>query len=127
MRGVYQKLLWEFPPRLMHEHGDDPERSQRYKIGENRLAFLRQHAEPFAYSAHGGGEQIAAFLVELDEADLDPEMLPDTRFEYLAGSVRADGAIVLFSYIWFRSLSDAKQYALRHGMRIEGGWSDEEA
>jgi hypothetical protein len=126
VRGVYRKLLWESPPRLSHEHGDDPDRIRRYRIGESRLAFLKEHAKPFAYRAKADGEQIAAFLAEVDQSDLDPEMPPDTRYEYLAGSVLADGTVVLYAYLWFRSLAEAKQYVLRHGMRIEGGWSDEE-
>lgn len=125
MRGVYQKLLWEFPPRLTHEHGDDPNRIRRYHIGESRLAFPKEHAEPFAYLAKGDGEQVVAFLVELDEFDLDVGMPTDTRYEYLAGSMLPEGKTVLYAYLWFRSLTDAKDYVLRHSMKIEGGWSDE--
>ena len=125
MQGGFWKFWWQLPPAFSHEHGDDHEKIRRYKIGESRLAFLRQNVEPFAYLDKPDGERVVAFLAIVDESDLDPDMPNDTRCEYLAGSIRPDGSTVLYAYLWFRTLDDAKQYAQRHGMKLQGGWSDE--
>ena len=61
----------------------------------------------------------------VEESDLDPKMPSDTRYEYLAGSVRPDSSTVLYAYLWFRTLENAKEYVRRHGMKLQGGWSDE--
>jgi hypothetical protein len=34
------------------------------------------------------------------------------------------GYICFFAYLWFASLGALKEYALHHGVKIQGGWHD---
>jgi hypothetical protein len=123
VRGAFSKFLWQLPPVFSHEHHGNLEKASRYTIGESRLAFLKRHGEAFAYLAKPTGEQVVAFLVALDDDDRDPGMPDTTCYEYFAGSLTAEGSVVLYAYLWFATLADAKAYAIRHGMTLEGGWN----
>lgn len=127
MRGVIISLLWDWDGQIFHNNKGDPEKDLRYAIGVSRYAFLRRNLSPFAckdiVEPDGTTTQEVAYLVELDDGDKDPRMPSVVRFEYLAGHKKAGGSFLIFSYIWFSSISEAKQYVLsKHRMSILPGW-----
>lgn len=121
MKGIFIYILSEWPLRFEHNDKNSPEKKLRYTIGNDRIAFLRDNAQPFAYAATEQGQQVA-YLTELDEYDIDPRMPKSTKFEYIAGILTDNSDVRLFAYLWFDSLVSAKEYAKRHGMKIQGGW-----
>ncbi len=123
MRGAYEKLKSLWPQEIDRRHDDFGVKASRYQTGSDRLSFLQQHAQPFAYRREENGDEIVAFLTELEPEDLDPRMPESIRCEYVCGKISGNG-VCLFSYIWFESIHDAHQYAIEHGMRIEGGWHE---
>ena len=124
MHGIFGKLIGDWPTTISHNSKHSEEKQLRYSIGTERLSLLRANAQFFAYADTDQG-RIGAFLCELDEFDLDPRMPESTRFEYLAGR-EADGEVMLFAYLWFSSLKEAKAYVLRHSMTFVGGWNRED-
>jgi hypothetical protein len=50
-------------------------------------------------------------------------MKESTKYEYLCGKITNDDYMI-FSYIWFDSLADAKEYVKKRGMKIVGGWNE---
>lgn len=74
VRGAFERLRVEWPQQIRHNDRGIPEKKIRYQVGNERLAFLKEHAERFAYGLHGD-DQIVAFLLELEEEDLDYRML----------------------------------------------------
>lgn len=123
MRGAFQKLKTGWPIKIDHKHDPFSDKEVRYQVGQERLELLRKNAQDFAYAVENGDEHVA-FLHKLDEGDQDYRMPETTKFEYICGGIKGD-RFILFSYIWFDSLSDAKNYALKHGMKILGGWHEE--
>lgn len=120
MRGIFFRLIAEWSGEIVHKD-KNPENATRYEIGRRRWRFLKANMTPFAYEQRKGPEEVAAFLIELDEDDLDASMPQETRYEYICGSVKNDQSVI-FAYIWFESLEDAVNYATRKNMTIEGGW-----
>jgi hypothetical protein len=122
VRGAYTRCLFTWNTNIHHDHTHD-EKTLRYKIGEDRLAILQAQALPFAYKNSAQGQEVA-FLNILDEENLDSRMPEWVRCEYLCARER-DGypsEFIFFSYQWFSSVANAKSFALRHGMQIQGGW-----
>jgi threonine dehydratase len=126
MRGAFTKVLFHWPSTIKHDHFD-LEKELRYNVGKIRLRKLQQNCEFFAYSSDEQGQTVA-FLSKVDEFDAHIAMPKNTKWEYLAGMVPHGGDnVFLFSYIWFSSLMNAKEYVLRHGMKIQGGWNESES
>ncbi len=119
MEGAYYDLLFKWTGEIVHNDKNDAN-AKRYAIGRRRWLFLKKNAQPFAYETREDGEQVVAFLVECD-SKLSGDMPPDTKYEYLCGSIKGN-EYVIFAYIWFSSLEDAKSYALEKNMKIKGGW-----
>lgn len=127
MRGVLTSLLCNWNGQIFHNHRGDLEKSIRYLVGISRSNFLRNNLEAFAKKgipdSEGNITQQVAYLVELDEGDADPKMIEGTKFEYLVGNKNPDGSFLIFGYIWFASLADAKSYVSeKHSMNILPGW-----
>ena len=83
-----------------------------------------KNCQPFALSTDLDGNHIVAFLVELEEDDLSADMPTTVKYEYVAGSIYPNEDPILFAYLWFSSLEEAKNYVLSKRMRIEGGWNN---
>jgi hypothetical protein len=120
--GAFQKLKAYWPLKIEHNHDPFSDKEVRYQVGQERLELLRVNAQEFAYVVENG-EEYVAFLYEFDEGDQDYRMPETTKFEYICGRLKGE-KFVLFSYIWFDTLTDAKNYALKHGMKISGGWHE---
>lgn len=123
MKGSFIKFKWRWPSCIEHNHSD-PEKSLRYQIGSERLHFLKNFSQNFAYEENENGDSILAYLVELDSEDLDNRMPQTTKYEYICGKI-SENSFLLFSYLWFESLDDAKVYVQRKNMTILGGWNEE--
>ncbi len=119
--GILSSLLYNWKGQIDHNH--DQQKATRYQTGIDRAALLKNELQPFAIKdLKEIGEQQVAFLNDLDQYDLDPRMPLSARFEYVCGCRTNDNEYVVFAYIWFDSLQDAKNYVTKHGMRILGGW-----
>lgn len=123
-------FLDHFPLFIEHNSKDLPEKLARYDIGLRRLRLLRRFAQPFAWGpterARELGEQVYAFLVPVTD-DLRSNEIPESvRYEYLAGHVVERTRVTLFAYMWFDSLSQAKDYVLKRGMTLVGGWNEQD-
>lgn len=127
MRGVLTSLLCNWDGQIVHNHRGDLEKTLRYGVGISRSNFLKNNLEAFAKKditdSDGNITQQVAYLVELEEGDEDPKMTEGTKFEYLVGNKKPDGSFLIFGYIWFGCLADAKTYASeKHNMIILPGW-----
>jgi hypothetical protein len=123
--SLFLRICLSWPLEINHNNKRKPDKILRYEVGNERLSLLRLKMEFFAFGDTEQGKN-AAFLAKVNEFDLDYRMPKDTRYEYLAGRETQDGKIILFSYIWFCSLSQAKEYVLKKGMKLVGGWSSED-
>ena len=123
-------FLEHFPLFLEHNSKEDPEKALRYEVRLRRLRMLRRIAQPFAWGpserAREYGEQVYAFLAIVTNDSRSAYMQESVRFEYLAGSVVGRTKITLFAYIWFDSLGAVKEYVLKRGMTIVGGWNEQD-
>jgi hypothetical protein len=129
MQGAFVKLLSNFPNSFQHNHhSDDQKRVIRYLIADDRITVLERFAEPFAIgplerAKHG--EQVVSYLVPRNEDYWDHRIPDEVRFEYFAGAIKEsnDGeTYVLFAYLWFESLCQAREYVEKQGQAILGGW-----
>ena len=123
MEGIRTALMANWDGVIEHENHGDPQKEHRYRIGTQRAMLLKKIADPFAVKELESGEQLCAFLAELDKDDLDPGMPLATRFEYICGKRTHENRYQVFAYIWFESLRDARDYVVLHGMKIVGGWN----
>lgn len=124
MRGAFEKLKDLWPSWIKHNHKEGTAKEVRYQVREERLELLREHAENFAYKYTKEGQQVA-YLHRIEEEDLDYRMPKSARYEYICGNLTSEECI-LFSYLWFDSLDDAKSYVEEtHAMNLVGGWADE--
>ena len=120
--GLFHKLLANWPSEITHEHEGKADKELRYTVGTFRLSILQKYCVEFAWSdlEH---ERHVAYLHEIeDEDDLDPRMPESTKYEYVCGVETQENELLLFAYIWFDSLEEAKNYVRSHGMKILGGW-----
>ena len=124
MRGSYSRFKWHFPASIIHNDGKDPDRIKRYSIGRRRISFLKNNCQPFAFGSDSDGNHTVAFLVELELDDLSADMPLTMKYEYIAGSIYPNEDPILFAYLWFNSLNEAKNYVLGKKMKLEGGWNN---
>ena len=121
MKGAYFALLGQIP-EVAHNDRGDPEKVLRYQVLRSRIGFLERHAVPFGATVLPTGDQILCFVVALEEGDEHRAMPPHTKVEYLACKVGADGSRITFAYLWFPSLTEAREYALRKGVNVMKGF-----
>jgi len=131
LRGVLHELLAQWKGEILH-NDKDAEKAARYELGRRRWKFLKKHALPFAIQdreVDGVMEQLVAFVVEIEEDDLDPLMPDTTRVEYFCGTKKGEENYVMFAYIWFNSIEEVKAYVQDQekgrNMKLTEGWNND--
>lgn len=121
MKGAFTSLLGRLP-EVQHNDQGDPEKVLRYSVCRERAQFLERNAVPFGSSFRTSGEEIHAFIVELEQCEVDPRMRPGTTVEYFACSITPTGERLTIAYLWFASVAEAAAYGKRHGMSLLKGF-----
>jgi len=121
MKGAFTSLLGELP-EVQHNDQGDPEKVLRYRVLRDRIELLERIAVPFGSSVRLSGEFLHAFVVELEEGEVDSRMPEGTLVEYFVCSDKVGGNRSIIAYLWFASVADAITYGERHGLVILKGF-----
>ena len=121
MKGAFTSLLGQLP-EVQHNDKGESEKVLRYAVCRERKQFLERNGVPFGSSTRPTGEQIHAFIVELEAGEADPRMPQGTTVEYFACSILPSGERITIAYLWFSSVAEAIAYGERHGLSILKGF-----